>query len=396
MNFKNILWFFMASLSYRAVAVTELIIPKKHDFLRLPNDDTYRVGRYTNVRIGKDGPIISFNDQINNSIRVVKFSAYNMKNMSDVVIDSQPQGDNARFLRMEINPQTKQPYFAYISGEKKATMLAFCEDFDCMKPQIKEIYAKEASHPSLAFRPTTGYPVIAYTALPDKRMFVTMCQDLTCLSSKTINISRGNKPILGDYIHVEIGKDNVPVFSWFAAGSKVLKYARCTDKDCSDFDIALVDGTSNNGLYNFMRLDEKGNAIILYTDVGHGYLKTAYCDDALCSKPIITVIDNNIGSKELVRGVFPEVAINPKNNLPVLSFVSQPNDATGAPQGILKVAQCIKSDCSEVLLQEIARGGYGYGRDTSLAFQGDLIYLTFLDYNANYKKAYLAVLRQQK
>lgn len=381
------------------IAVSDLIIPRKDDFIRLPNAATQHVGRYTNVRISSDGfAIISFNDEINGGIRVVKRSGGEAgKIISSVVVDAHPgQANNGRFIRMEINPKNQRPYFAYISSGKKATMLAFCQDKACQKTQIKELCAGPATHPSLAFRPVSGFPIVAYARQTDKKMFLTMCNDLSCSSFKTIPITRAQKPIVGDYIHAEVSPDNIPVFSWMSAGSQQLKYARCVDEACSDFKHRILDSSKNVGRYNFMRLDRHGNAIIMYTDVHNGYLKTAYCGDALCSRPVISIIDDSIGAKELVRGVFPEVAINPYNGLPVLSYVAQPNDIYKNPQGTLKIAQCQKSDCSKVLIQEIARGGFAYGRDSSIAFKDNLVYLSFLDYNGNKKLAYLVVLKQQK
>lgn len=381
------------------MAVSDLIIPKKEDFIRLPDAATEHVGRYTNVRISSDGfPIISFNDEINGGIRVVKQrGGKDFNNNSNVVIDAHPgHANNGRFLRMEINPKNQRPYFAYIGNGKKATMLALCQDQACLKPKIKELFAGPATHPSLAFRPLSGLPIVAYTRQTDKKLLVTMCENLSCSGFKTIPLTRAQKPIIGDYVHVEVSPDNIPVFSWMSADSEQLKYARCVDSICSDFNHQIIDSSKYVGRYNFMRLDSQGHAIIMYTDVHNGYLKTAYCGDALCSKPVITIIDDNIGAKELVRGVFPEVAINPKNGLPILSYVAQPNDNNKNPQGILKIAQCKKPDCSQVLVQEIAHGGFGYGRDSSIAFKDNVVYLSFLDYNGNKKRAYIVVLRQQK
>lgn len=386
-----ILW---AILGIGANDVSEFIIPKKENFLLLPDENVSQVGRYTNVRIGGDGlPIIAFNDEVQGGIRVVHFDDMTFKNISNNIIDARPGfANNGRFIRMEINPISKLPYFTYISSENKSTMIAFCTDGSCKNFTTKKIYDDESTHPSITFRLDDGSPIIAYRTIFEG-LKVSFCSDIICSTIQTLQITdESHKFQNGDYVHVEIQDDNIPIFSWYDLDIRILKYAKCTDKDCSLFDTTIVDSSSDVGKYIFMRLDNFGNAIMIYTDIINGYLKTAYCSDQQCHNPIINIIDKNIGKGQLVHGVFPEIGINPKTDLPVLSYVAQPDADDGSAQGILKIVQCKNQECSDFLVQEVAHGGLGYGRDSSLAFKDNFIFLSFLDFNNNNKLAYLAII----
>lgn len=156
-----------------------------------------------------------------------------------------------------------------------------------------------------------------------------------------------------------------------------------------------MDNSSTDvGRYNFIRIGSDGNPIIMYVDETNGWMKIVHCNTIDCKfeSLTITVLDEiGIGA----YGEFPEMQINPYNGLPVLSYFNQTNSTSSS----LKVTQCANVQCTGALVQVVAVGKCGYGRDSSLAFSNVspyYLYVSFMNYSpiARLRKASLAVFLQ--
>ena len=74
-------------------------------------------------------------------------------------------------------------------------------------------------------------------------------------------------------------------------------------------------------------------------------------------------------------------------------FISKCNNYKGS----VKVTQCLNLNCTNSLVQVVATGNCGYGRDSSIAFTSTgYVYVSFMNYSpiARLRKTALAILQQ--
>ena len=143
--------------------------------------------------------------------------------------------------------------------------------------------------------------------------------------------SSGN---VGQYTSLAIGSDGFARISYYDATNRTLKFAQCTNVNCSTNILTTIDATSNNvGLYTSLALGSDGFARISYYDNTANDLKFTHCTNADCTSKNSTAIDvtGNIGlHTSTVLG---------SDGFSRISYYDATNNA-------LKILQCTNDDCT--------------------------------------------------
>ena len=167
--------------------------------------------------------------------------------------------------------------------------------------------------------------------------------------------SSGN---VGQYTSLAIGSDGFARISYYDATNRTLKFAQCTNVNCSTNILTTIDATSNNvGLYTSLALGSDGFARISYYDAFNNDLKFARCTDDNCSSPILTAIDT-VGDV----GQYTSLALG-SDGFARISYY----DVTGKD---LKFVHCTNNDCTTKNISIIESSGT-VGQYTSLALGPD-------------------------
>jgi uncharacterized protein YjbI with pentapeptide repeats len=132
---------------------------------------------------------------------------------------------------------------------------------------------------------------------------------------------------------MELGSDGFARISYHDGVSGGLKFARCTNADCSTSNITTVDTAGNGGLYTSISLGSDGFARISYYDQTNDDLKYARCIDADCTTSVLTAVDT-AGAV----GQYTSIALG-SDGFARISYY----DATNQD---LKFARCTNADCT--------------------------------------------------
>ena len=287
-------------------------------------------------------------------------------------------------------------FFAYV--DQFAIRSAHCGDSNCSPANITKSVILLAAAP---YNTTAGYtavtkaingmPLVAFQDSKDKTLKVASCNDLSCESS-VITLIAGNSD--NGYPSIAVGSDGIPVLSFYDEKRHNLQFVRCNDNLCRNgtfTPIIIDDSSSDIGRYNGIQVGTDGLPIMMYVDETNVWMKVAHCNSIDCSGAVTKTIVDEIGIS--AYGEFPEIQINPLTGLAVLSYFNQTNHTSGS----LKTTQCLNLECTDSIVQVIANGNCGYGRDSSIAFTSTgYVYVSFMNYSpiARLRKTSLAILQQ--
>lgn len=176
-----------------------------------------------------------------------------------------------------------------------------------------------------------GLPVVSYfePVGGDLRLF--HCDDHDCnTGSDQLVDSTG---VVGEFNALTLGRTGLPVIAYYDRDNGNLKLALCQNESCSSATIQTVDSAGDVGAWVAMTTTKDGYAVMAYHDAGNGSLKLARCETDDCSSASFQQVDTagNVGE---------HVAIT--RNV-IGSFYIAYHDVT---QGDLKVAYCHLGDCS--------------------------------------------------
>ena len=146
--------------------------------------------------------------------------------------------------------------------------------------------------PSIALG-TDGFLRIAYYDLSNGDLKFARCTDADC-STPVITILDSTGDV-GASASLRIASDGFARISYYDASNGNLKFARCTDADCTTPALTAVDTADNVGASTALAIGSDGFARISYYDAGKGTLKFALCADADCAAATLTVIGPETG-----------------------------------------------------------------------------------------------------
>jgi len=208
-----------------------------------------------------------------------------------------------------------------------------------------------------------GLPIISYYSFwdaGDRCLKVAKCTNASCSSSTITKLDRSSTGSVGRYSSIAIGTDSLPIISYYDAVNGDLKVAKCSNASCTSATYATLDGTGVDvGQYTSIAIGTDGLPIISYYDVTNGNLKTAKCANSACSTATVSTLDGagaNVGK-------YTSIAIA-TDGLPILSYFD-------SDLGNLKVVKCTTADCSGTpTITAVGSAGYN-GYTTSIAIGAD-------------------------
>jgi len=283
-------------------------------------DSTDNVGYYTSVTVGTDGlPIISYYDNTNGDLRVA--------HCGNALCNS---GNTITTVDGNLDP------FPDVGNYTSVTV------------------GKD------------GLPIISYYDETNDDLKVAHCGNAACSAGNTITTVDGNVdpfPNVGKYTSVTVGKDGLPIISYYDETNDDLKVAHCGNVDCTSSNtITTVDSANTVGWETSVTVGADGLPIISYFYWNNSDLKVAHCDNVTCSSSTITTVDGNVDPFPSV-GQYTSVTVG-TDGLPIISYYDNTNDD-------LKVARCGNAACSSGNTITVVDSTGDVGKYTSLTVGTD-------------------------
>ncbi len=129
----------------------------------------------------------------------------------------------------------------------------------------------------------------------------------------------------GEYNSLALGSDGYARISYYVTDSDsiyALKFAQCTNADCSTKNTTTIDNTNIDGWYTSIAIGSDGYARIGYYEQWPNYdLKFVQCTNADCSTNNIATIDSTGNT-----GLYTSTAIRPSDDYVYISYFDDTNN----------------------------------------------------------------------
>lgn len=187
------------------------------------------------------------------------------------------------------------------------------------------------SYDSLAIG-SDGFARISYYDNTNDDLKFVRCLDADCITKNITTVDS-----VGDvgwrYTSIALGLDGFARISYHDATNKDLKFARCTNADCTTRNITVLDTPGTVGEFSSLALGLDGFARIAYYAVSGGNLKFIQCTNADCTTRNTTTIDspNDVGK-------YTSIAVG-SDGFARISYLNETSDD-------LKFVRCTTADCS--------------------------------------------------
>ena len=187
-----------------------------------------------------------------------------------------------------------------------------------------------------------GLPIISFHSSIEGSLLVTHCNDHSCSKGKTTIVDHSDSfnEGSGQYTSIAIGRDNLPIISYYTAESDDLRVAHCEDTQCAAATVTTLDQTGFVGLYTDIAIGTDGLPLISYYDQTNQSLKLANCLNLACTAAEI----KTIASADSI-GTHNGLTIG-RDGFPLISYYN-------ASQSSLQLVHCKDRNCSELSLQTI-------------------------------------------
>jgi predicted regulator of Ras-like GTPase activity (Roadblock/LC7/MglB family) len=160
-----------------------------------------------------------------------------------------------------------------------------------------------------------GLPIISYYDATNADLKVVHCSSTNCASGDVPRAVDQSGDV-GSYTSMTIGRDGLPIISYYDSTNGDLKVVHCTTVACSTNDAPrTIDNTANVGHYTSITIGVDGLPIISYYDITNTNLKVVHCTTIACTTndPPRTV--DNLGE----TGAFTSITIG-VDGLPIISY----------------------------------------------------------------------------
>lgn len=264
-------------------------------------DTSLDVGQYTSSTIGSDGlPVISYYDNTNKDLRVIKCIDLNCSSKTISIVDS--QDEVGKFTSIAIG-NDNLPIVAYIDEVNHTVKTVKCGNLNCSISNVISTIGSTGtaiSNISLVIG-DDGLPLIAYPDNDNGGIKVTKCGNNTCsLGNSTVYALNPDISMNPHLPSMKIGKNKLPIMAFYnaAAGSEGLYILVCGNANCSEGNekfvidrVGLTTGTQNS-----LAIGPEGYPVISYYDHLADNLKVAKCGNEQCSAGnTVSVVDDPIG-----------------------------------------------------------------------------------------------------
>lgn len=248
-----------------------------------------------------------------------------------------------------------KPAIVYMtrSGARQELRLARCHDVTCSSSTISVIDSGDFNNPSIVIG-TDGLPVISYADYPAGGLRVAHCGDRACAGVTIETVDGAGEAYVPA---ITIGGDGLPMISFldgYYTAKSAVKVAHCLDVACNSSRVRTIDTVSSQGLARTsITTGPDGLAYLAYHDGLGGFtydfnLKFARCSDADCSSVTTKFIDS-VGK----TGGYPSIAIG-VDGFPVIAYDGNFQDDGSTD---LMVARCMTVYCSSAVIRTVDSGG---------------------------------------
>ncbi|MBI2590935.1 MAG: tail fiber domain-containing protein [Candidatus Blackburnbacteria bacterium] len=245
-------------------------------------DSSATVGRYSSIAVGRDGlPIVSYYDTTNGNLKVIKCgniscSSGNTTNSLDTT------GDVGTYTSTTIGTDGL-PIVSYRDVTNSALKVMRCTADDCSANTIVTVDASGVDGWTQIAIGTDGLPFIAYRGT-SSRVKVAKCGDAGCSAGNTLTSLGASPSVSGQTLSLAIGKDGIPVISYYDGDTYDLRVARCANIVCSSFATnARPESSGDIGTGSSVAIGTDGMPIIAYTAQTASALKVMKCANIGCS-----------------------------------------------------------------------------------------------------------------
>jgi hypothetical protein len=301
-------------------------------------DTEYDGGNFTSITIGTDGaPVISFRDDVNNSLKVAKcLNGTCSAGYKISIVDS--TGNVGAYSSIATGTDGN-PVVSYFDVNKGMLKVAKCSNASCsaVNPPVPVDSSEDVGYYTSIAIGIDGFPVISYQDGSNACLKVAKCSSASC-SSGALLVVVDSAGSTGEYTSIAVGVNGNPVIAYHSITGKSLRYMKCGNPSCTSGNIPnIVDTGTNAGLYASIAVGSDGLPVISHhdsVDSTHGSLRVVKCGDTSCTpgSNIITLIDS--AGK---AGEYSSVTVG-IDGLPVISYY----DGTNSD---LKVAKCADPAC---------------------------------------------------
>lgn len=215
-----------------------------------------------------------------------------------------------------------------------------------------------------------GFARISYYDAANKDLKFARCANDGC-SAKNITAVDSEGDQGSAYSSIAIGSDNMPRISYYDATSKDLKFARCTNIDCTARVITAIDSAGDVGQFSALALGANDFAMISYYSVTDGDLKFVQCANADCTARSARAVDSagDVGKYTSIKigsDGFARISYNDFGNKNV------------------KFARCANADCSTVNITAVdSEGDVGQYRVALALNSNNFGFISYYDNTAN-------------
>ena len=213
-----------------------------------------------------------------------------------------------------------------------------------------------------------GFANISYSDHTNYDLKFAQCTNADCSTKNITTVDSAGS--VGYFPSLALGTDTYARIAYYNNSSDDLKFAQCTNADCSSKNITTVDSTGNVGLYSSIALGTDTYARIAYNDYTNADLKFAQCTNDDCSTKNITTIDSGFSG-------YQRSSITMGSD----GYARIAYTATSDHKDYVKLLVCANDDCSSKTTTTVFDGESAniFSVDMALA-SGDLPKIVYSDY----------------
>lgn len=302
-------------------------------------DSTFQVGRFNSLELNSnDFAVATYHkDAYTGSPPEMRLAVCNDAICSAPTITLFQGADFYSDVKLDRNDI---PIATYFDGSLK---LVVCHDVLCSSSTTTDVTSDGNNIDEISLELNRdGIPVIAYEDFTASVVKIVVCDDVLCTSSTTRRIREDNWRKTRNYISLALTSTDFPVISYISSGDE-LRLAICHDLTCQSVTYRTIDEPGNIGRYTSVEVNSRDLPVISYSNsVVYADLKLAVCNDAICSAPTITTVDD--GDRV---GWYNSLELT-SDDVPVISYTS--------PSG-LTLAACNDALCSAPTITTLSSGG---------------------------------------
>ncbi len=213
-----------------------------------------------------------------------------------------------------------------------------------------------------------GFARMSYYDVANKDLKFAQCTNADCTTKVITPVDTGSADVGWRYTSIALGADGFARISYYDNTADYLKFVRCTNATCSAKNITQADTANDVGQFSSFALGTDGFARIAYYRINGGDLRFLQCTNDDCTTKVITPVDttDNVGK-------YTSIALG-TDGFARISYRDEDNDD-------LKFVRCLDADCTVKNITSVDTAGNLGDFGTSLAL--DANNFAYISYRAS-------------